>query len=175
MRQRGCRSVLPRLFPKELYQKFCSTLKRISERGPLRLSMPKQNGTFANMNEDRIDASDDLPRDEDDSVSSIAPDVLRCLDKCKFFGELDDHLCRADPSKSREDCRGDFGISEAILRSHGFSEEDLTDIFEVLRSRGGFCDCEVLYNAVGDNRLKGEYWRARAAGQEPPSAHRKTK
>ena len=137
--------------------------------------MPKQSGTFANMNEDRLDASDDLPKDEGDYVASIAPDVLRCLDKCKFFGELDDHLCPGDPSKSREDCRGDFGISEAILGSHGFSEEDLADVFEVLRSRGGFCDCEVLYNAFGGNRLKGEYWRARAAGQEPPSAHRKTK
>jgi hypothetical protein len=38
--------------------------------------MPKQNGTFANMNEDRLDASDDLPKDEGDYVSSIAPDVL---------------------------------------------------------------------------------------------------
>jgi hypothetical protein len=52
---------------------------------------------------------------------------------------------------------------------------DLSDIFEVLTSRGGFCDCEILYNAAGDNKLKSEYWRSRAAGQEPRTPHNSSK
>jgi len=128
------------------------------------------------MNADEPGTSDKLPpEDDDDYVASIAPHVLKSLANCKFFEALDERLCPADSSKSREGCHGDYGISETILRSHGFNEEDLSDIFEVLRSRGGFCDCEILYNAAGDNRLKGEYWRGRAAGQEPPSTHRQSR
>ncbi len=77
-----------------------------------------------------------------------------------FFEELDNRLCPADQPAARPRCTGGFEISEAILRSLGFVEEDLDDIFEVMRSLGGFCDCEILYNAVGTSRLKAEYWRA---------------
>jgi Protein of unknown function (DUF2695) len=127
------------------------------------------------MGKNKLGASDGPTRADDDYVASVAPYVLNSLANCKFFEELDEHLCPADASKSREGCRGDYGISEAILKFHGFNEEDLADIFEVLTSRGGFCDCEILYNAAGDNRLKSEYWRARAAGQEPPSTHRQSR
>jgi len=127
------------------------------------------------MNEDGPGTSDKhSPEDDGDYIASIAQYVLKNLANCKFFEALDDRLCPADSSKSREGCCGNYDISETILRLHGFNEEDLSDIFEVLRSRGGFCDCEILYNAAGDNRLRGEYWRARAAGQEPPSTHRQS-
>ena len=38
--------------------------------------------------------------------------------------------------------------------------------------KGGFCDCEILYNVVEESRLKAEYWQARAAGVEPPNSHK---
>ena len=158
------------------YSKNSVWHKREFQSADLRLSMAEQDGTFATMDKDGFGNSDKLPAEDDDHyVSSIAPYVLKSLANCNFFEALDERLCPADSSKSREGCRGDYGISEAILRFHGFSEEDLADVFEVLRSRGGFCDCEILYNAPGDNRLKGEYWRARAAGQEPGSTHKQSR
>ena len=34
-------------------------------------------------------------------------------------------------------------------------------------ARGGSSDCEILYNAVEESRLKAECWRARAEESEP--------
>ena len=44
-------------------------------------------------------------------------------------------------------------------------------MFHVLMARGGYCDCEILYNAVEESRLKAEYWRARAEEVEPYDPH----
>ena len=38
-------------------------------------------------------------------------------------------------------------------------------------ARGGYCDCEILYNALDESRLKAEYWRARAEQIEPYDPH----
>jgi hypothetical protein len=88
---------------------------------------------------------------------------MACLVNCGFFEELDDRLCPADKSKTRDRCRGNFDLSESILRTHNFDDHALSDIFDVLRAQGGFCDCEVLYNVAETNRLKAEYWRSRAS------------
>jgi hypothetical protein len=111
------------------------------------------------------------PYDEPDSevIAEIAPDVMRCLVQWKFFEELDDRLCPEDQLKARERCAGNYAISEAILGSLGRDDEELSDIFGVLRAQGGFCDCEILYNVSGSNRLKSEYWRAQPTKQESPS------
>jgi hypothetical protein len=96
---------------------------------------------------------------------------MKCLSNCNFFEELDDRLCPADKSIPREHCLGNFEISESILRKHGFDNEELADVFDVLRAQGGFCDCEVLYNVAETDRLKAEYWRARAADDPGPVQH----
>ncbi len=108
---------------------------------------------------------------EDELIVSITPDVMECLAKCKFFAELDNQLCPADGTNARQHCRGNYEISESILRSHGFDETEMPDVFNVLRAQGGCCDCEVLFNVAGESRLKAEYWRARAAGQKPRVTH----
>jgi hypothetical protein len=41
----------------------------------------------------------------------------------------------------------------------------------VLAARGGFCDCEVLYNAAEESRLKSEYWKAVASKRRPLHGH----
>lgn len=71
----------------------------------------------------------------------------------------------------REGCGGDYKVSEAILRAAGFDSTELTDIFNVLKSRGGCCDCEALYNVAETSRLKTEYWRDRAKGLEVQATH----
>jgi hypothetical protein len=95
-------------------------------------------------------------------ISSITPDVMTCLERERFFEKLDDLLSPSENSRERENCAGDYKLSETILRAAKFSSEDMGDIFDVLRSQGGFCDCEILYNAVESSRLKAEYWRAEA-------------
>ena len=58
-----------------------------------------------------------------------------------------------------------------VLALGGFREDEHFDVFHVLMARGGYCDCEILYNAVEVSRLKAEYWRARAAQIEPYDPH----
>jgi hypothetical protein len=127
--------------------------------------------TFARMATGSSNESEDQDYRDEQFVADITPDVMRTLDERKFFEELDNRLCPAENSSSRERCDGTFKISSLLLRSQGFDESDLADILSVLQAQGWFCDCEVLYNVVETSRLRTEYWRARAADEEPPISH----
>ena len=109
---------------------------------------------------------------DDDFVASITPDVMKCLDRSLFFEKLDDVLCPKDCSEVRQGCGSDYKLSESILLASGFDASDLVDIFDVLRGQGGFCDCEILYNVAESSRLKAEYWRDQAHGQDGQARHR---
>jgi len=106
-----------------------------------------------------------------DLIASITSDVMKCLQRSKFFEKLDDILSPSDGSQPQEICNGNYRLSEAILQESGFGSSDFADIFNVLRSQGEFCDCEILYNASESNRLKAEYWRDRARGLETQPKH----
>lgn len=69
-------------------------------------------------------------------VTSITPDVMRCLDNSGFFEKLDDLLCPKEGSKLPESCSGDYKLSESILRASGFEVSDFADVFDVLRTIG---------------------------------------
>jgi len=99
---------------------------------------------------------------DDDLVESIAPDVTGVLIARHFFEMLDDKLSPMNTTDTAEKCAGAYDISEALLRSLGYNDDELADIFAVLQSRGGFCDCEILYNASETNRLKAKYWKSQA-------------
>lgn len=101
-------------------------------------------------------------REHQEFVEAISDDVMRCLTTRGFFEELDSRFCPKEHGVPRTLCDHSYTISEAILAGRGFHAEDLDDIFDVLRSKGGFCDCEILYNAAEESRLKLEYWKARA-------------
>ena len=103
---------------------------------------------------------------EQDYVRSITRDVMAVLAAKGFFDALDEVLCPVDESKPPASCRTNYENSERILIGLGFESGDFEDIFDVLRSRGGFCDCEILYNAVETSRLKSKYWRAQADRHE---------
>ena len=101
-------------------------------------------------------------------VDSIAPYVMKKLASVRFFEKLDEKLCPSENETASPDhCRGAYEISEPLLRSLGFDEEESNEIFQVVQSKGGFCDCEILYNVVETSRLKATYWKARAAGLQP--------
>ncbi len=99
---------------------------------------------------------------DDELISSIAPDVMTCLGRCNYFEKLDELLSPEDNSTSVEKCDGSFRLSETILIAAGLDRAELEDIFAVLHSKGGCCDCEVLYNVAEKSRLKANYWRGRA-------------
>jgi hypothetical protein len=111
------------------------------------------------------------PAPDRELIVSITPDVMKCLERSSFFDRLDDLLCPRDDSHHREDCCGDYKLSESILRTSGFEPSEFADIFAVLRAKGGFCDCEILYNASESNRLKAKYWRGRTERAEPRRSH----
>jgi Protein of unknown function (DUF2695) len=114
------------------------------------------------MNDDRDTKGDANDGGGDELIDSIAGDVMRVLADRGFFEKLDDRLCPVAELGTAESCEGKYEISDALLRSLGFDEQELEEIFQVLESRGGFCDCEILYSVSEANRLKAKYWRARA-------------
>jgi Protein of unknown function (DUF2695) len=79
-------------------------------------------------------SQDSSEQGERELIESITPDVMRALVATGFFVALDDHLCRAD----------------AYLRSKDFPDEDIQDVISVMQAHGGYCDCEILYNVVGN-------------------------
>ena len=81
---------------------------------------------------------------DSDSVDAIAPYVIEKLTSVGFFEKLDDRLCPSHAEISPQQCRGKYEISEPLLHSLGFDNEERSDIFQVLQSKGGFCDCEIL-------------------------------
>lgn len=99
-------------------------------------------------------------------VDAISADVMKVLARVGFFGKLDDKLSPSDKTIAPAQCQGKYEISEPLLRSLGFKDEDRVEILQVLQSKGGLCDCEILYNAAETSRLKSNYWKARAAGLE---------
>ncbi len=100
---------------------------------------------------------------DSDLIAAITPDVMACLRRSQFFEKLDDLLSPSEGSGScHKQCSGDYKLSEDILRSGGYDSEALRDVFGVLRSQGGCCDCEILYNVAEPSRLKATYWRSRA-------------
>lgn len=90
---------------------------------------------------------------------------LKCLVRSGYFEKLDDLLSPEDDATPSQSCDGTYKLSESVLLACGFVRDDLDDIFAVLQSKGGCCDCEVLYNVAETSRLKAKYWRSRAAGE----------
>ncbi len=92
--------------------------------------------------------------ESDDLISSIAPDVMGCLEHCGYFKSLDDILSPKDESVLGLLCDGSYKISRRILEAAGFDKKDMRDIVAVLNFKSACCDCEVLYNVAEESRLK---------------------
>ncbi|MFL5493405.1 MAG: DUF2695 domain-containing protein [Gemmatimonadales bacterium] len=114
---------------------------------------------------------EDLEYPDAELITDITSDVMRSLSGAGIFDALDDVLCPADRSDPRRQCYGDYRHARAVLLARGFRDDELFDVFHVLMARGGYCDCEILYNVVEGSRLKTEYWQARAEEIEPYDPH----
>lgn len=102
---------------------------------------------------------DDIEYPDEQMIADIKPHVLGVLQESGFFAALDKLLFTEDANASRQQCSGDFRHSKQALAACGFAESDFSDVFHVLMDEGGFCDCEVLYNAAPESRLRADYWR----------------
>lgn len=105
---------------------------------------------------------------DSDLIASITPDVMTSLSRSSFWEKLDDLLSPKDGATPAR-CAGGYKLSESILRAAGYDSEALQDIYDVLRSQGGCCDCEALYNVAETSRLKTKYWHNRAHDPNLPS------
>ncbi len=118
------------------------------------------------------ESPEDLRYPDEQLIADITPDVMHILQGTGFFNRLDDVMCPADAGLTRAQCWGDFRNAKPLLHKCGITEDELFDVLHVLMLQGGFCDCEILYNVVEENRLTAEYWKARAEGLEPPNPHK---
>jgi hypothetical protein len=111
---------------------------------------------------------------DSDLINSITPDVMTCLRRSLFFERLDDLLFPKEDSHPREVCIGNYELSKRVLEASDFDSDDWQDIFNVLRAKGGCCDCEILYNVAESSRMKSEYWKSRGDGIHGKTKHPRT-
>jgi hypothetical protein len=107
--------------------------------------------------------SPEMVEDDPDEklIASITPDVMAALQEKGFFAALDEMFCPNGAAEPQE-CSGDFRYAKQALQLCGFEESDWSDVFHVLMGQGAFCDCEILYNAATESRLKTQYWQRRS-------------
>lgn len=110
---------------------------------------------------------------DSDLISSITADVMTCLRRSQFFERPDDLLCPNAEGEAREVCAGDYTLAKRVLQAGCFDLADWDDIFNVLRTQGACCDCEILYNVAESSRLKAQYWKSQAQGTEVKPQHGK--
>jgi hypothetical protein len=111
--------------------------------------------------EERPEMIEDDPDEE--LIASIAPNVTGALEGRGFFAALDDMFCPQEKSATPpQTCSGDFRYAKQALQRCGFEESDWSEVFHVLMGQGAFCDCEILYNAATESRLKSQHWQRRA-------------
>lgn len=109
--------------------------------------------------DERPEMVEDDPDEE--LIASITPDVIRALKEKGFFAALDEMFCHNGAAEPQT-CLGDFRYAKQALRLCGLEESDWSDVFHVLMGQGAFCDCEILYNAATESRLKTQYWQRRS-------------
>ncbi len=64
------------------------------------------------------------------------------------------------PTRERNPAQEIPRLAKQALHACEFEESEWSDVFHVLMEQGAFCDCEILYNAAEDSRLKARYWKA---------------
>lgn len=100
---------------------------------------------------------DDLDYHDQETIDEIKGPIISILrDKVNFVAILDKEF-----ASQTVKCNGDFRCSKRILTELKFSEEDQFDIFHVLMSEGGYCDCEILYNVFKESEYSKKYWADR--------------
>jgi len=98
---------------------------------------------------------------DEEYIKDSAPFITEALEKIKFFKKLDNQMLPINPFKKAKKCHGDFAITKTILIKNNFNKNEIFDICHMLISKGGYCDCEVLYNVAEESRYRKKYWKNR--------------
>ena len=118
---------------------------------------------------------EDLQYPDAELMENIASDVLAAVERAGVVAALDDLMAPESETATPEQCHGDFRLLKKVLPQKGFGKrgevDEVFDVCHVMMHRGGYCDCEVLYNVVETSRLKSRYWKKRAEGAQPESGH----
>ena len=104
---------------------------------------------------------EDLP----ETIGSIAPFVLGCLEQRSFFSELEKRVWPEGPD-GRRDCDHSLDRTLSILRTYDWPEEDFSEVLLVMESRGGFCDCEIMLNVASTCAFREKHWKQAAVKAE---------
>ena len=108
----------------------------------------------------------DLRYPDEQFIASISSNVLATVERAGVFSALDDLLAPEASSAAAASCHGDFRHTKAVLGQTGFGQcgqvDEVFDVCHVFMAKGGFCDCEILFNVLEMNRLKSRYWKKRA-------------
>jgi Protein of unknown function (DUF2695) len=112
-----------------------------------------------------------MPPDDEDLydealLSDIAPNIMAVLIRDKFFTRLEARVFPDSPDP-RNLCDHSFSNASVLLAEDGHDEDAQEDVFAVMRSRGGFCDCEIIWNVAEGSPVTENYWRTRAVSQSP--------
>jgi hypothetical protein len=97
--------------------------------------------------------------------ADITPNVMNCLQREKFFTKLESHIF-PDGTIDSNCCSHSFVVSTLVLSESGHDEKAREDVFEVMRSQGGFCDCEILLNVAPESAARAAYWKKKAKNTE---------
>jgi hypothetical protein len=98
---------------------------------------------------------------DEEYIAGVEPFIVKALEKIEFFKKLDNQMLPLNPFKKAKKCQGDFTLTKSILIKNNFKENEIFDICHMLMSKGGYCDCEVLYNVADVSKFRKKYWKKR--------------
>ena len=98
-------------------------------------------------------------------IKDITPDVMSVLERDEFFTKLEAQIFPTSTTDLNT-CDHSYSVSIVILSELGHDESARDDVFDVMRSQGGFCDCEILLNAAPESPTRSAYWKQWAANVE---------
>lgn len=67
-------------------------------------------------------------------------ELLEGKEGCNFHEKIKD-----DPNSVTWECHHDYRFTKKILKDN-FKKINIDKFIELCKSRGGYCDCEILYN-----------------------------
>jgi len=109
---------------------------------------------------------DSEDRDESDLIGSISDNVIQSLDNRDLFDRLE-RMVWPDGPDGQKVCDHTFRHLQTLMDADNFPERDYReDVFDVMRSRGGFCDCEIMLNVAPNCEFRERYWKQRTAELE---------
>ena len=98
---------------------------------------------------------------DEEYIENISSFIMEALEKTKYFKKLDTLMLPLNPFKKEKKCYGDFALTKKILAESNFDENKIFDICHLIMSKGGYCDCEVLFNVSETSRYRKKYWKKR--------------